>query len=462
MVRHRRVRRAARGGAGLRAAGTTTALLRAALETAMAVAREGERSTPPVPAPAPLRRYLGFARLPDPALEIAKRVLDDDDAFRARVATAVAEDDVGRAGWVFLTRPDGWQGELDALRKEAASQSATAREERAERGASRKLAGAEAAAARAEARAVSASAEAERLRAELDQARAEAQSAAGEVARLREQLGRTTEERAAAIQRVKDAEAAATARAAELRAVRHELRMTKAELTQASEAVGEPGDIAGAPTAVDHEALATAVSDALAALGDVGAALQAMAGVLPVPEVSSSTEDAGDAAPPRRRRAAPLEGRSRRRRRPVGLPGGVLDDSLEAADHLVRAPGVLLLVDGYNISHARWYGSPLHDQRARLLDACAQLHARCGTDVEVVFDGSSDAGTSSTQARPAVRHRFTAAGEEADDVILARVDEEPPDRPVVVASSDRRVRDGARQRGANVLGARQLLAVLRR
>jgi hypothetical protein len=32
----------------------------------------------------------------------------------------------------------------------------------------------------------------------------------------------------------------------------------------------------------------------------------------------------------------------------------------------------------------------------------------------------------------------------------------------VVASSDRRVRDGARQRGANVLDARQLLAVLRR
>jgi rRNA-processing protein FCF1 len=65
-------------------------------------------------------------------------------------------------------------------------------------------------------------------------------------------------------------------------------------------------------------------------------------------------------------------------------------------------------------------------------------------------------------ARSGVRYRFTAAGVEADDVLLARVDEEPPDRPVVVVSSDRRVRDGAHRRGANVLGARQILAVLRR
>jgi predicted RNA-binding protein with PIN domain len=150
------------------------------------------------------------------------------------------------------------------------------------------------------------------------------------------------------------------------------------------------------------------------------------------------------------------------RRRPVRLPPAVLDDSIEAAEHLVRVPGALLLVDGYNISHAQWHGLALADQRARLLDACAELHARCGVDIEVVFDGAGEAPTVGTPARGAVRHRFTPVGEEADDVILARTDEEPAQRPVLVATSDRRVRDGARRRGANVLGARQLLGVLRR
>jgi hypothetical protein len=61
-----------------------------------------------------------------------------------------------------------------------------------------------------------------------------------------------------------------------------------------------------------------------------------------------------------------------------------------------------------------------------------------------------------------VRYRFTPSTVEADDALLARLDEEPPARPVVVASSDRRVAEGARLRGANVVGARQFLAALRR
>jgi predicted RNA-binding protein with PIN domain len=105
---------------------------------------------------------------------------------------------------------------------------------------------------------------------------------------------------------------------------------------------------------------------------------------------------------------------------------------------------------------------PLVDQRARLVDACGELHARCGTDVEVIFDGTGDETTVASTQRASVRQRFTRAGQEADDVILARLEEEPPGRAVLVASSDRRVRQGARDRGANVLGARQLLGVLRR
>jgi predicted RNA-binding protein with PIN domain len=149
------------------------------------------------------------------------------------------------------------------------------------------------------------------------------------------------------------------------------------------------------------------------------------------------------------------------RRSPAPLPPATFDDSAEAAEHLVRVPGALVLVDGYNISNARWHGRPPAEQRDRLLAACDELHARFGTEVEVVFDGTGDE-PAPARARAGVRHRFTPAGTEADDAILAITDAEPASRPIVVVSSDRRVREGARERGANVLGAEQFLHVVRR
>ena len=147
---------------------------------------------------------------------------------------------------------------------------------------------------------------------------------------------------------------------------------------------------------------------------------------------------------------------------PLRLPPGVTDDTVEAVDHLVRAPGALLLVDGYNISQAAWYQDPIARQRTRLVDALAELHARTGVEVEVVFDGADVDRIADRPVRPAVRVRFSASGVEADDVLLELVDAAPQRRPVIVASSDHRVRDGARRRGANVIGARQLLGALRR
>jgi predicted RNA-binding protein with PIN domain len=146
----------------------------------------------------------------------------------------------------------------------------------------------------------------------------------------------------------------------------------------------------------------------------------------------------------------------------VRLPAGVFDDSVEAAEYLVRHPAVVVLVDGYNVSKTAWATAPLEEQRNRLTDALAELNARSGADVVAVFDGSDVERSATAAARAAVRVRFSPPGVEADDVILGLIDEYPPSRPVVVASSDRRVGDGARDRGANVLSARQLIAALRR
>ncbi|HEX2273387.1 MAG TPA: hypothetical protein VHG90_05905, partial [Acidimicrobiales bacterium] len=94
----------------------------------MAVARAGEDATPMAPAPAALRPFLHFSRLPAAALVAARRTLDADASFRARVAEEVSEAQVGRAGWLFLNRPEGWEEDLDGLVRRAETDRAEAAE----------------------------------------------------------------------------------------------------------------------------------------------------------------------------------------------------------------------------------------------------------------------------------------------------------------------------------------------
>jgi predicted RNA-binding protein with PIN domain len=154
---------------------------------------------------------------------------------------------------------------------------------------------------------------------------------------------------------------------------------------------------------------------------------------------------------------------SRPRRVPVALPGGMFDDTVEAAEHLLRTPGVVLVVDGYNVTMQGWPELSGADQRRRLVVALSDLAARTASQVEVVFDGAEVEPLSvPTPARPLVRVRFSDPGIEADDVVIDLVCSIPAATPVIAASSDNRVREGARRFGANLLHARQLVAVLRR
>jgi predicted RNA-binding protein with PIN domain len=135
-------------------------------------------------------------------------------------------------------------------------------------------------------------------------------------------------------------------------------------------------------------------------------------------------------------------------------------DTVEAATHLVRQSGVLLVVDGYNAAKRGWPDDTLAVQRERLLDALEELVARHGTSVHVVFDGA-DLWTAPAGRRH-LRIEFSPAGVSADDVIVELVGSLPADRPVVVATNDGEVRAGARAGGANVISSEQLLAVARR
>ena len=136
---------------------------------------------------------------------------------------------------------------------------------------------------------------------------------------------------------------------------------------------------------------------------------------------------------------------------------------MEAVEHLLRIQGVVLAVDGYNVSMTGWPDMPVAEQRRRLVLALSDASARTGSQVEVIFDGAEVEPIGLPRsARPLVCVRFSPADVEADDVLLDLVSQLPASRPVVVASSDNRVRDGARFLGANLVHARQLVELIRR
>ena len=472
-------------------------LLRPALEAAVAVARSGADADPPVPAPSALRPFLSFRRLSGRALERAQRVLEDDEGFRARVRDAVDPDDVGRAGWLFLDRPEGWEDELGELVGAAAreAEEADSAEEvaRLRRELDRMRADRDEAREERDALLrsdVVARAEAEGARAELDAAEARLRELEAERDEARDERGR-------AVRDLKALEVRAAARLDELRRAQEDLAAARREVAsleeavegdEAGAAVGDPeasveadapGTAAGgvpgpgAQGAIDRGAIASLVASAAEAADALatalaGAAALVAAGAVDEPGTPGAQTSVGAdreaASAPARAPWEPAEeavGRRPAGREPVPLPVGVFDDSPEAALHWLRHPGMALAVDGYNVSLAGWPTLALGAQRRRLLDALEALAARTGCSVVVVFDGADLGGGGPSGSRPrGVQVRFTAPEVEADDDLLALLDALPADQAVTVASSDRRVAEGARARGASTLSSAQLLAVL--
>jgi predicted RNA-binding protein with PIN domain len=82
----------------------------------------------------------------------------------------------------------------------------------------------------------------------------------------------------------------------------------------------------------------------------------------------------------------------------------------------------------------------------------------------VVFDGAEqpEPGTRNLAVRSPVRVYFSPADVEADEVLIELVEQLPANRPVLVATSDRRVQSEVRRRGANVISSQRLLDLLGR
>jgi predicted RNA-binding protein with PIN domain len=141
-------------------------------------------------------------------------------------------------------------------------------------------------------------------------------------------------------------------------------------------------------------------------------------------------------------------------------PPGMLVDTPEALDAMVQTPGVVVVVDGYNVSKPGWGGVSIADQRDRLASALASLHLRAHCQVTLVWDGADVEGVAPPR-KAGVRIVFSAPGETADAVVVREVAALPRRVPVIVVSSDAEVRAAAEAEGASVVSAQTLLSVLR-
>ena len=427
-------------------------LLRAVLELTVVVAQAGQRVNPPVTAPAPLRPYLRFThKVPTPALRVARRVLDNDEEWRARVALVVTDELVGRAGVIFAQRPPGWEQELDTLRSDARGLLESTVSEAAGRDAQRRLSAAEESTRRSEAAASAAEEALVKLRVDhaAIQVRLSAETASRQLADA--SVASLTAALDAAQGARRTAESAHDALVAEhqiLLNAHHEL------LAVASEA-----------HALDAQR-AQLLHSTNAALGGVDAlraSLIRMRAEIAESEAPTEPRRAATAPPalptPSRAERAALRdaGQSKGQRMPLVLPRAVFDDSVEAARFLIRVPGVLVLVDGYNLAKWKWPSVPPRDLRARVGGVLADVSSRTDADVCVVYDGVDEGGAIRPvgAARVGVRVLFSSGEVEADDVIIDMVASTPNWRAVVVVSSDRRVRDGVARLGANVLSSQQ-------
>jgi hypothetical protein len=440
-------------------------VLAEAAELGLAVARRDAASPGAPPPPAALRPLLRFRRAASGrALATTIEVLDADADFRARVAGSLDETAVGPVTRLFLVRPEGWREEFELLVAAEADELRRDAADREERSARRRLEQVEEALERMRDERNAAVEAVGRGRADLEREQARTRDAEERVVHLEEELRRAVEERRVAVQQLGEARATAEDR---LRALRE---VEAARAAGATGAVAAPAPVAPGPDPAEAAAveqvrrsvgraseladrLGRALDDALRELDELDGPGSRRpgrrapgAGPADAPADGPGLPDTGPAIAP-----------ERVRRRPVRLQRGATEGSTDGVEQLFRLPEVLVLVDGYNVSMAGWPDLDKAAQRDRLVSVLSDARARTGADVRVVFDGGEVGRRPAVTAALPVRIHFSPVGVEADDVVLDMVTRAPVSRPVVVVSDDRRVRDGARRLGANVVGVATLL-----
>ncbi len=397
--------------------------LRSALEFAVTMAREGQKIKPPLRYPAGLKQFLKQPRLTAVSLPAVRRAVEGDETFRVRLGAGALPELVDPIGRLWLTRPDGWEGEAlhRAAEADAAAEAAdlTAELKRSEK----RREAAEQAVARQRAEIVVLQERVAERDVVLDGLRSDVVKLTERLDELRVELVDTRNE----ARHARDREAAAAAKLAAA------LAASEAAATAQGRAESIRDDVLA-----DRAAVAADRSE-LARLAASAEALAEQLGVL--------------ANPPASGRLSPV------RRKALPLPGGVLGSSDAASEYLLRS-GASVLVDGYNVAMLAWPDLDLAGQRVVLLDATENLARRYGCDITVVFDGASVVGGAADRRR-IVRVVFSPDDVIADDVIRDEVRRLPASRAVVVVTNDQQIVRDVRGMGANTLASEQLVALMR-
>lgn len=397
-------------------------LLRPALEFAVRYATESRKAKSSTPIPGALKQYLGAGHLGGRSLGPVRRTIEANPEFRVRVGAAADVSFVGEIGMLWLTRPEGWRDKLAGLAvqiaEDATAQSLTAELRRSEK----RRAAAESVAARRQAEVETLTVLSDELRAELRRFVDDMDAKQATIEQLKEELVHARQQARHCADRAQAA---------------HE----RAEAAE-RERDDERGRRGSAESSRDEAFAERAVSSAeRAELARLAAIAETLADQLG--DLSSS----GDGGLP-----------TDVKRHPLGLPGGVLGSSAEAARFLLRT-GSAILVDGYNVAKLAWPRLGLAEQRRVLLDGLEGVARRFDCDLTVVFDGADVIGASADRRR-IIRVVYSPAGVIADDAIRDEVSRLPVTRSVVVVTNDREIVASVRRHGANTLRSEQLVEVI--
>jgi YacP-like NYN domain len=396
--------------------------LRSAIEFAVAVAAEGQKLKPPLAYPAALKPFLRQPRVPSNVLGRLRRAIEGDDEFRRRLAAAAEPELVDAIGLEWLRREDGWEGRVAAHLADLEAAAARADEEGALRRAERRREAAEQAAVRTRAELVAMQARVDALTRQLSGAREAGTGVRSELDELR----------------------------AEVAAARRDARHAN---DRAEAARGRLAAVEADRDAALHRADAAEVQrDALLAdRAERGGVEVSGAQVMELRDLARSARGLAD-------RLSSLIEVETTGRVALSLPGGVARDSQRATEYLLRAPGALVLVDGYNVAKLGWPDDDLEQQRVRCLDLVDHVARRFGSDITVVFDGAHVVGAHATRRRMA-RVVYSKPGVIADDVIRAEVRATAVERAVVVVTNDHAIRRDVAAAGANWIASDALLAM---
>lgn len=401
--------------------------LRSALEFAVLIAAEGQKRRPPLPYPKDLKSFLTKQRLAASSLGKVRRAIEADPKFRNAISVGALPELVDEVGVLWLGALPGWEANAQTIIAERSESEASIDLQRDLKRAEKRRMSAEQAAARSQAELIHRDVTITAHALEVDALQADVAKLSDEITELRAELVDTRNE----IRHARDRERAALAKSGEPAAVAQPAQQLEPVVLQVSPIEAERA----------AEALRR-LAEAAVASRDFAEHIESLLG----------EHDSSDGA------ERPSHSSQRGVRTPMSLPGGVIATSAEAAQHLVRSDA-MVFIDGYNVAKLAWPDRSLEQQRDALIDRVENMVRRHGTDITVVFDGSSLVGAHAPRRRSA-RVVYSPEGVSADDVIRSEVDRLPVDQHVVVVTNDREIVRDVRAVGANVIPSNAFIAAL--